>query len=58
MNKLNNSHSGMEWLILLTNPILSQTGWMKYNKNKENQRIDFRLLTTTKKTFFPSLSTI
>jgi hypothetical protein len=33
---------------LLTNPILSQTGWVKYNKNMENQSIDFRLLTTKK----------
>jgi hypothetical protein len=35
-------------LRLLTNPNLSQTGWMKVNKNKENQSIDVRLLTTKK----------
>jgi hypothetical protein len=35
-------------LRLLTNPNLSQTGWMKVNKNHENQSIDFRLLTTKK----------
>ncbi|WP_276868143.1 hypothetical protein, partial [Enterobacter oligotrophicus] len=35
-------------LIRMTNAVLSQTGWMSPNKNKENQFIDFRLLTTKK----------
>jgi hypothetical protein len=46
-------------LRLLTNPILTQTGWMRHNKKRKiNALIFARLPQRRKNPVFPSLSTI